>query len=264
MSHIAWQTQNTKEASCLGVLDLPIRTQRAVDARTGREITQFFIGPCSARRKPPYYRDEVLTRWKTGDLEKKEPLHPFLQGCRAEHNYELLMDAQKRGRRLRLVGVGNASGAAAMATEYRDGEESAELLHSPYVFRLADLSLVAALGTLGIPCVKMEFNGDHHIYTLPVEGHLLMMQNGSLGRYNGAKICTRQEGRKDLQLEERDPGHPLIPAYGARQIHGQLLKHIKDERRQMLVRPEGTQRMAIVSDNPTGRVMDLLEEHFRV
>lgn len=263
MSHLAWQTQNTKEAACLGVLDLPIRTQRSVDEKTGREITQFFVGPQSVRRTPPYHRDTVLQAWKKGTLEKTEPLHPFLQGCRAEHNYEMLLDAQKRGRRIRLVGVGS-KGAQAMATEYREGEESPELVNAAAVFRLADLSLVAALGTLGIPCIKIEDTGKHHIYTLPVEGHLLRIPGGVLGRYNGVQIAARQEGKRDLLLEERDPNHPLVAAYGTRQIHGQLLKHIKDERRQMLVRPEGTKRMAIVSDNPTGRVMDILEEHFRL
>lgn len=264
MSQFAWQTQNTKEAACLGVLDLPIRTQRAVDARTGREVTQFFIGLTSVRRKPAYHRDTVLTAWKKGTLEQSEPLHPFLQGCRAEHNYEMLLDAQKTGRRIRLVGVGAVKGAKAMATQYRDGEEEPELVNSLCVFRLADLSLVAALGTLGIPCIKMEHNGSYHIYTLPVEGRMLLMPTGELGRYNGIKISARQEGRRDLLLEEQEPAHPLLPAYGARQIHGQLLKHIKSERRQMLVRPDGSRRMAIVSDNPTGRVMDILDEHFRV
>lgn len=260
----AWQTQNTKEAACLGVLDLPIKTQRSIESTSGREITQFFVGPRSVRRNPPYFRDAVLQAWKKGDLEKNEPLHPFLQGCRVEHNYELLLDAQKRGRRIRLVGVGPKSGSAAFATEYRDGEEALELVNEPLIFRLADLSLVAALGTLGIPCVNIEFNGKHHIYTLPVEGHLLRQRDGSLGRYNGVNLCQRQEGKRDLDLELRDPSHPLVSAYGTRQIHGQLLRHIKDERRLMLVRAPGTQRMAIVSDNPTGRVMDILEDHFRL
>lgn len=265
-THFAWQTQNTKEAACLGVLDLPIRTHRSREERSGREILQFFIGPESVRRRPKFNRDEVLKAWKTGDLEKTQPLHPYLQACRSEHNYEMLLDAQKTGRRIRLVGVGAEAGKAAFATEYRDGEECAEMKDAQMVFRLADLSLVAALGTLGIPCIKMEWSGKHHIYTLPVEGLPLLIPNASstnhqLGRYNGVNICIRQENKRDLELEARDPNHPLVSAYGARQIHGQLLRHLKDERALLFIRPPGCPRSAIVSDNPTNRVMDIVQDH---
>lgn len=268
-THSAWQTQNTKEAACLGVLDLPIRTHRSREERTGREILQFFVGPESVRRRPKFRRDEVLRAWKSGELEKTQPLHPYLQACRAEHNYEMLLDAQKSGRRIRLVGVGAEPGNPAFATEYRDGEEAAEMKAANMVFRLADLSLVAALGTIGIPCIRMEWNGRHHIYTLPVEGLPLLLPAPTVtdrrqGRYNGVQLCLRQEGKRDLELEACDPNHPLVSAYGARQIHGQLLRHLKDERALLFIRPPGCPRSAIVSDNPTGRVMDMVQDHLGV
>ena len=173
----AWQTTNTKLASCLGLLKLPLRTQVTQDARSGGVITQFFVGDQSIGGGRVYARDFILAAWKKGTLEVQEPLHPFLQGLRAEHNYDMLLDAQKQGRRIRLVGV-----AGSHAAEYRDGEELPEMLNASMVFQLADLSLVAALGTLGIPCIKKEWNGKHHLYTLPVEGHALKQRDGSGGR----------------------------------------------------------------------------------
>jgi len=255
----AWQTQNTKLASALGQLQIPIRTQVTQDERTGKVLTQFFLGAQSVGVNPPWNRDWILQAWQNGSLEKEQPLHPFLQGLRVEHNHELLMDAVKQGRRIRLVGV-----ADGYASEYRDGEELPEMQRAAMGFRLADISLVAALGTLGIPVINFEFDGKKHIFTLPVEGHPLKQIDGTVQRYNGITLAQRQEGSRDLLLELRDPRHPLVAAYGTRQVHQQLLRHLSQERRILLVRPEGTQRKAFITDNATGVVMDKVREHFRV
>lgn len=257
MGSYSWSTENTKLAACLGgPLDLPIRLQVTQDVRSGKVLTQFFVGPKSVRLNPPYQRDLILKAWKDGSLEDKTPLHPFLMGTRAEHNYDLLLDAQKQGRRIRLVTVGNG-----FATEYRDGEEDPEMVNARDCFRLADLSLVASLGTLGLPCIRMDWDGKKHIYTLPVEGKLLTLPDGSRGRYNGINIGMRKEpGKTPLLIEDRDPNHPLVWAYHTRQTHGRLLKMLAKETRLLLIRPEGTQRKAIVSENAAGRVMDKVNE----
>jgi hypothetical protein len=276
----AWQTTNTKLASALGQLRFPIRGQVTQDDRSGKVMTQFFIGDESIGTTPIYKRDFILQNWSAGALEKSEPLHPFLQGLRVEHNYDMLLDAQKQGRRIRLVGV-----ADSFATEYRDGEELPELVQAPMVFRLADLSLAAALGTLGIPVIKIERNGDKHIYTLPVEGHLLNQYERTVkreavpwgtahaaegksavivGRYNGITLAQRQDGSRDLLMEIRNPGHPIVAAYHTRQVHQYLVKQIASERKIICIRPEGTQRKAFVTDNPTGSVMDKVNDHLRL
>ncbi|GAA5139403.1 hypothetical protein GCM10023213_20030 [Prosthecobacter algae] len=256
----SWSTSNTKEAACLGGLGFPIRTQVTQDARSGNVLTQFFIGDINVGGTTPYNRTLIIKCWHDGSLEKQFPLHPFLQGARAEHNYEMLLDAQKHGRRLRLVGVADSH-----ATEYRDGEEAQEMINAQAVFRLADLSLVAALGTLGLPCVKIEYNGKHHIYTLPVEGHALRLEDGSTGRYNGINIAMRTApGQKSLLIEDRDPKHPLIAAYTARRVHGELLKHLGNTGRMIILRPEGTGRKAIVTSNASGRVMDIVNNNFKI
>ncbi len=258
MSSSSWSTSNTKEAACLGALNLPIRTQVTQDARSGKVLTQFFVGAQSVPGGPVYHRDYVLQNWKKGTLETEKPLHAFLQGVRAEHNYERLLDAQKQGRQIRLVGV-----ADSYATEYRDGEELPEMINAKAVFRLADLSLVAALGTLGFPCIKMEHNGQFFIYTLPVESHVLRLRHGPTGRYNGIQISARGEG-KSLLLEDTDPSHPLVAAYNARQVHGQLLKHLGQTGRMIILRPEGTQRKAIVTSQASGRVMDIVNQNMKL
>lgn len=257
MSSLTWHTLNTKIAAAFGALRMPIRTQVTQDERSGQVVTQFFVGQQSVGLTPPHDRALILYNWERGELQKSDPLHPFLQGLRAEHNNELLLDAEKKGRRIRLVGVDGSH-----ATEYRDGEELPEMVTAQMVFRLADRSLVAALGTLGIPVIKIEHDGKRYIYTLPIEGHPLKQRDGSVQRYNGLNLSVRQEGSRDLALELRDPAHPLLAAYNTRQVHIQLVKHLKSEARMLILRPEGTQRKAFVTENATGRVMDRVMEHF--
>lgn len=255
----SWQTTNTKLASALGQLQIPIRTQVSQDDRSGNVTTQFFMGDKSVGINPPYVRDFILQNWQKGTLEQTEPLHPFLQGLRSEHNFEMILDMQNRGRRIRLVGV-----AGSYATEYRDGAELPELVNASMVFRLADASLAAALGTLGIPVIKCEWDGKRHIYTLPIEGHPLKLLDGTVQRYNGVTLAQRQDDKRDLLMELREPKHPIIPAYHTRQVHQQLVKHLKEERRILCIRPEGTRRVAFVTDNATGTVMDRVNDHLRL
>lgn len=258
MGTYAWSTTNTKLAAILGYLQFPIQPDKTLDERSGNIAIQFFIGDVSVT-EPAIGRDALLKDHKEGTLEAREPLHAFLQGCRVQHNYERLLEAQKTGRKLRLVGVGDSH-----ATEYRDGQEVPEMVNAREIFRLADLSLVAALGTLGVPCINIEHNGIHHIYTLPVEGLPLRMSDGSVGRYNGLNLAMRQDGSKDLLLEARDPNHPLMHAYGVRQVHGQLRRAVERSVGQVLLRPEGTKRMAFISANAPAHTLDYVFKQFKI
>lgn len=254
-----WSTSNTKLAAALGALLFPVRTQVYQDSRSGKVTTYFHVGDVSVDGN--YQRAPLLDAWRKGDLAKEVPLHPLLQGLRAEHNYELLIDAQKQGRRLRLVGV-----AGSYATEYRDGEEAAELLFAKMRWQTMDLSLVAALGTLGVPVIAIEKQDGRHLYTLPLEGHPLKQMDGTVARYNGLNLGQRsQPGKHELLLESTAPDHPLVAAYNARAVHVQLIKHLHEEGRLIVYRPPGVGlgRMAITTEDPAENVKKKLRDHFR-
>lgn len=257
-----WDTSNTKLAANLGALGFPIKTQIIRDDRSGKSETHFYIGDVSLYR-PSLARDRLLKSWAAPKseerLETQDPLHPFLQGLRVEHNYEMLLDAQKTGRKLKLVGVGGSH-----ATEYRDGEESPAMIFARDVIRIRDLSLAAALGTLGIPVVKIEGAGRDHTYTLPAKGHPLKLADGSVGSYDASVISRRVPGKIDLELETSDPDHPLVAAYNVRAVHVQLIKHLHEEKKLLWLRPPGTGRTALISEAATNRVLDRVQKHFRV
>lgn len=265
-STLSWGTQNIAVASSLAAMGFPVRTQVAQDDRTGNVLTQFFFGQRSLFWSQ-YKLQAVITSWKKEEMEKLDPLHPFLCGLRAEHNFKMLATAQRTGQHIRLVGDGQKC-----ASKYEFGEELASLVNAKEVIVLNDMSLVAALGTVGIPVIKIESAGGHHTYTLPVKGHWLMDGPQLDGvdlpqaiQYDAVAISRRKEvGKLDLALEESDPLHPLVCAYNTRHVHNQLKRHLGQTKRRIIVRPPGTNRMAVISDNPAPHVLEAMQRHFRI
>lgn len=266
-----WRTPNTKLAAALGALGFPMTPEVDYDEHTGRESTEWKIGDRSAWHPALLSRDELLKQWKKGDLAKGDPLHPMLQGLSCEHNQEMLRDAQNKGRRIRLVGVRDSH-----ATEYRDGQEASEMVNAAGLFQTEDLSLCAALGTLGIPVVKIEGAGAHHRYFLPLEGHPLRLPDGTVARYSSVWLARRftppedwpeAEKRRcatDLQLEHDEPSHPVVSAYNCRRVHHQLLAVVRGFQRRIHLRPPGTSRAAIIGEKASDRVLDRVRQHFRI
>ena len=72
------------------------------------------------------------------------------------------------------------------------------------------------------------------------------------------------EDNRNLLLEESDPRHPLVHAYGVRHVHAQLRKAMKAEKGRVLLRPEGTKRMAFISPDAPGHTLDRVFAHFKV
>lgn len=268
-----WRTPNTKLAAVFGALGFPLTPERDYDERSGRSSLEWKIGDQSAfalyQHLPP--RAPLLEQWKKGEMEAADPLHPFLQGLSVEHNVELLRDAQNKGRRICLKGVRGSH-----ATEYRDGEEASDMLFTRRVMQTEDISLVAALGTLGIPVIKIEGGGQQSRYTLPEFGHPLRLPDGTVSRYSSIHLSRRftppddwtaEEKRRcagDLHLEHDEPHHPVVFAYNVRRVHLQLLREIRRFQMRIHLRPPGTCRVAIIGEKPSGPLLDRVQKHFRI
>jgi hypothetical protein len=247
-----WHTRNTKIAAALQLHRFPMRPDVQQDERSGSVFTRFWVAGKSLTGVP---LGHVIGDWQAGVLEKARPMDPFLQGLRGLHNYEMILDAEKKGRRLRLVGV-----CGSRACEYRDGEEAVEMVRAAMVWRTRDRALAAAAGTLGMPVIKIEAGP---VFTLPVLGHVLLGANGEKVRYNGAELGRRQEGSRDLLLEVTDPGHALLPAYFVREYYLELVAAAKNKVRMILFRPPGTRRVAQASEEAVSEVFAKIEKHLK-
>ncbi len=258
---LRWSTEDTKLASCLAGLGFPVATSIIEHSRSNKVITQWLIGDRSPWH-PHLTRSALLKMWRDPrpkeNLETQDPLHPFLQGLRAQHNYDCLLDAQNHGRRLRLVGT-----PGSYASLYTDGDELPTIKAAKLVIEISDLSLAAALGTLGIPVIEIKGTPGFHSYVLPARAHWLKAwPSGNMIQYDAASIAQRaMPGQIHLALEKTDPSHPLVAAYQARHAHNVLKRHLGQAHRQILVTAPGTQRCAIIGENAVSRVQERVENH---
>lgn len=252
-----WHTGSLNLASALAALLLPVRLQVHQDVLTGKVLTLFEIGAVSVDGQ--WQRDALLGELHKKRLEAEQPHHPLLQGLRALRNYEALLQAQRTGEHLRLVGV-----AGSHASEYRVGQEVPELVNARALYQTADLGLCAALGTLGLPVVKIQpAGGGRHFYQLPALGHVLLFR-GQHVRHQADMLAQRvAPGSYDLLLERTDPAHPMVSAYNATACRAQLKKALNETGRVIVHRhPRAPmKKMAITSENPAENVKKKLREH---
>jgi hypothetical protein len=252
-----WHTSKLNLASALGGLLFPIRPKVSQDTKSGKVLTLFEVGTPSVDKR--WHRGALLLKLAKNKLEAEDALHPLLQGLRSLHNYEMLLAAQKSGQHLRLVGV-----AGSHASEYREGQEIPEMVNAMALYKTGDLSLCAALGTLGIPVVKIDdAGGGRHHYLLPMLGHPLNFR-GAVVRHSIEVLAKRAAADTyDLMLERTDPQHPMVAAYNAPAVRAQLKKHLNEVGRIIVHRhprkPNTT--MATTTENPAENVKKALRKH---
>lgn len=252
-----WHTSSLRMAAALAAVRFPIRILVSQDLTTGKVQTLFEVPGVSMDGK--WQRDGMIHGLNSGALERSEPMHPLLQGLRALRNYELLVEAQRSGQHLRLVGV-----AGSQASEYRVGQEVPEMLNAKALFQTADLALVAAMGSLGIPVIRIEDGGGgRRLYTLPALGHALSFR-GQVVRHEAVALSRRTApGQWDLLLEQTDPEHPMVAAYNAVSCRAQLKKALGETGRVIVHRhPKAPlKRMAVTSEDPAPHVKEKLRKH---
>ncbi len=253
-----WHTRNINLAAALGALMFPLRPQPYHDLRSGRVDTLFEVGAVSVNGV--WQRDPLVGKLGKKKLEVEDPLHPLLQGLRAVYNYEMLLGAQKTGQHLRLTGVADSHAAV-----YVEGQEIPEMVNAKALYKTADLSLCAAVGTLGIPVVKIEdAGGGRRFYYLPVLGHALRFR-GQVLQHDVGVLAERSEPGKcfDLKLETTDPAHPMVAAYNACAVRAQLKKAL-DETGRIIVHRHPRQplkKMATTTQNPALHVRERVGKH---
>jgi hypothetical protein len=245
-----WPTHSLGLAACLGALGMPIRTDVVLDERSGEEVTTLNVGLQSLWNGMS--TDGLIGDWKSGRLESADPLHPFLCGLRACHNATLLASSLRNDLPRRLVLT-----ASDHATIYAEGAELPILRQANELIETTDFELVAALGVIGIPMIEHE----RGLFRLPRWGHTVMSATGEWIRHDAQNLVT---GLRDGSLEQDDPQHPLVSAYNARAVHGQLTRHLNGTVRRVLLRKPRSLRSAFVPENASDDLLDRVQRHFRL
>lgn len=158
-------TIDTKLAAACGTLGIPTRLETTFIESTGTRVTRFHLALTSMDKL--YQTKRLLTGYASGSLSATEPGHPFLTIQRAFINRAAVLDLQSKGSFFRLAKVSGTQGI----WQYLPGTEG---LPGPAghqeIIRTADLKLVAALGTVGLPLLAIDGPAGQRCYTLPRHG----------------------------------------------------------------------------------------------
>jgi hypothetical protein len=255
MEAFSWSTKSTALAAAFGACGFPIRTNATeiLELRQAFKL-RFFIGAQS--QWLALERDPLREAHLTGELLKADPLHPFLQALRAARNYDVLLDVQKTGSRVRLTP------AAQGAWHYEPGEEDARLRLMPGP-RTNDLPLAAACGVVGIPVVDIEGEQGRRLYRLAARG--LRSIELPQPEWETLHLIRRQmPGKPALALEQSEPQHPLCLAYQGAYSYAALLAHCKRLARNVLIKDPHSRRRALIPENPSADLLEDVRRHFKI
>ena len=245
-----WPTHSLSQASCLGALGFPIRTDVVLDERSGEEVTTFYVGLRSLWNAMA--TDALINDWHSGRLEQADPLHPFLCGLRACHNANTIASSLRNEDRIRLTLTADDH-----VTIYDDGDELPSLRDADELIETTDAGLVAALGVIGIPMIEHESG----LFRLPRFGHSVKAPSGEWMRYDAQALIQQL---RENRLERDEPQHPLISAYNARCVHDQILRHLHATGRRVLLRKPRSLRSAFISEQASDDMLDRVQRHFRI
>lgn len=248
----AWSVTNTKEAAAFAACGFVITTQvtELVEKR-GKVQVRLMVDEVSAR-DPGMRRGEIYQAYRSGRLEQEMPRHPYLLALRAAHNDEQLQRWRHQG------GVVSLRSDATGWELVRNGEHQTRLEAVPAHLRVAttDRALAAALVTIGAVPLTVDTAGDRPAYVF----HPLTLDGAPL-----APLLRRSAAHaRDLALELEQPDHPLCAAYAGAWAKVQLARHLAQSPRAVILRAEGSQRRAYISEQATGRVMDKVTQFFGV
>lgn len=273
MSEAAWSTHNTKIAAAFNQLGFPVKvqvTERAVnDDLTGDVLVTFLFYEPNV--KTPALRIKPLVEaFEKGELEANNAMHPLLTGIRVNNSYEVIMARLKTGCDVKLQPVLQRSefeGVPPMERAMCYAFGTPRTLTVDALWPTNDLSLAVACSVIGVPIAGIDGTDGNRRFWLPKYGWPLQRADGTWHSADSEQLCTRANPGKslDLLLEASDPSHPLVVAYEARIIHGQLLKRIRERRRTLIVGPkEHTGRYSFISEYASGRVLDQVAANLKL
>ena len=243
------QTLDTRIATAMGTLGVPVRLKATLIERTGERVTRFFMALTSLDRT--YKTREILSLWKRGIMEDQERDHPFLTIMRGIENRRAILAFQKARKFVHLARVPGTE-----VWQYIAGgvglpgiKGHLELLET------ADIKMVSALGVVGFPLLSITGNAGSHRYYLPRYGP--PRQDG-LPPLDGRALVS--EWRKDKNALPWE--NPFAQA--ARGLHNRerFMDSINREVELVMIMKPRSQRAAFIRADASPQAYDEVKKHF--
>jgi hypothetical protein len=209
---------DTRMAACLSALDYPFFNTEATldpDQTDPRKkvLFTFMMGDESPTLPQLGSAREMVSRYHSGELAAKSPLHMLCVMMAAMRNYDRLLEWQRDGTRMRLVSHANEH-----LTQYQRGQEKASVVNILKTREDTDLCLVAAVGLVGLPVTKITGSSGAHLYHVATSCYPVRLADGRLHLFKADELMTRDPTPQDpyrLRLEVTNQLHPVCVGYNA-------------------------------------------------
>jgi hypothetical protein len=242
-------TTDTRMAAAFGTIGVPVRLRTTIIERTATRSTRFYIALQSV--DGDYKTGAIRSAFESGKLSKTDPAHPFLTILRAFENRRLFLDFQNKGRCCTLVQVPGTEiwqyVPSSTGLPGLDGHKE--------IIKTEDIKMLAALGIMGIPCVKLEGGGHNHQYFLPRYGPV---RADGIPPVDGLRLL--ESWRKDKEIIPWS--HPFAQAARGLYNRERFLDAINRDTELLILQKPRSQRAAVLDINSTPAAFDAVKEHF--
>lgn len=229
-----WRTgDTTKMVAVLAALGIPIGTDKVWRDKQGDERVTYVHGPRSIHEhRSALPETKTLAKlYRTGELQRTDPLHPMLDGLRAIHNLLALRTWLGTGQEHEL------KCCAAQRALLMPG--TAPRPESAVIVRTANIHRAAALCLLGCSLLRI----DEPSAGQPAFAFL----NTSAFTCTAAQLITEHKAGK------LDHTHPFAFAVECTRTYLRLLKHVDDELTVLLFKSKHDGRYAFVREDASDR-----------
>lgn len=213
-------TTNTQIAAACVTIGIPVTTHRKIHEVLCEERRAYTLGDRSLMTGAQIFTDTLIKTHVSGDLERLDPCHIFLEALRGVKNRASLVKWLMEGRTSFLTLHPDRK---CRRTLYAPGLPTSPPVQGiPELVRTPHLAEAVALSCLGIPVIKIEDGGNKRVFVLPRLGFSL---HG--GKQQDAKqlIEDFQSGRMAIQ----NPDHPFLYAHSAVRNYRTLREYMGNE-----------------------------------
>jgi hypothetical protein len=243
-------TRDTKEAAALSTFGVPIRIDKAVDSKSGREYYTFYLGAKTESAVGGVGRLRKLYRERK--MSEAAPDHPLLWCLVVMRNRERLLDLANKGHFMRPARLTSGQYLLRKSDQGLPGIAGV----NPIV-KVTEMAMAASLITLGVELLGI--NGPHG-------ARVFYFRNTTVA---GAKIRIENVHNLILQyratrLAAEAPEHPLLYCMLCLHNRNKLLQAMKDQVQMVIVQKKNSPKSALIRADASDASWDRVQQHFGV
>lgn len=247
---------NTMEAAAMMAMGISVKTHKFARERDGSVQWAFHYNPGQTILGGSITPRQIVNWHRNGDLEKKDPSHPYLWSLTALRNRERILEWILRGRtaalrkhprvdRWQYEPSPRAELPAAMIGVDGLGKDTPEL------------KVVCVLGCFGIPMIRARGPVRDAIFEL--------CHTGFPGAETPPHTAQLAEDFRTGELDRANPQHPFFFAWSAIECIQTLKRHMQAEITNLWIEKPKSKNAAsaFLRADATSKARDKVLHHFR-